>query len=74
MMKKVLTPCFECKDRTSICHGQCEKYLDYSKRLNETNEMIKKKRELTQLVNDLNIASYRKGARTFTKKYRKRGY
>ena len=71
MMKKQETPCYQCPNREIGCHPICEKYLEYSRKLNETNEMIKKKRELTQLVNDLNIASYSKRVRNFKKKYRK---
>ena len=73
MTKKADTPCYKCPDRNFDCHPQCEKYLAFRKSLDETNEMIKKKRDLTEAVNDLNIASYRKGMRDFKKKYRKKG-
>lgn len=73
MIKKADTPCYKCPDRNVDCHAQCEKYLAFRKSLDETNEMIKKKRDLTEAVNDLNIASYRKGMRDFKKKYRKKG-
>lgn len=31
-------PCHDCKDRVIGCHGKCEKYLEFRKKLDIQNE------------------------------------
>lgn len=43
-MKK--TPCIDCKDRSSICHGICEKYKEWkAEHERETEEQRKMKKQ-----------------------------
>ena len=38
------SPCYECPDRTIGCHGDCEKYEDY------TTERIELKKEIGRMT------------------------
>jgi len=33
------TPCYKCDDRTATCHGECEKYKDWRKELEEKKRL-----------------------------------
>lgn len=37
--------CLNCKDRKSLCHSNCKKYLEYRKRIDFIN---KRKREINE--------------------------
>ncbi len=50
MDKTIITPCYECNDRTEDCHCICEKYKAFEKARNERYEERKK---LSQQLGDI---------------------
>lgn len=42
-------PCYKCKDRTLVCHSECEKYLKYRKAIDDKKA---KEREYTEYLDD----------------------
>ena len=43
-MKRPESPCLDCKDRHESCHADCEKYIQYTKALDEYRETVKANR------------------------------
>lgn len=39
------SPCKDCQGHTDICHGQCAKYLEWSRERQEMNEALRKQKE-----------------------------
>ena len=37
-------PCYNCEKRHIGCHVTCDKYIEYKKRINHTNGMIKREK------------------------------
>ena len=35
---KAVSPCKGCEDRSPKCHGTCEKYLEFTEKLNQEKE------------------------------------
>lgn len=38
-------PCLDCEERHPGCHSECEKYLEYRKKLDEARAKYQKQRE-----------------------------
>lgn len=43
-------PCYKCDDRYPGCHGYCEKYLEYRKKLDEVNEKARLDNEMRNSI------------------------
>ena len=44
------TPCYNCEDRTDHCHGECERYREWSAKHAEELERIRKERQVDQAI------------------------
>lgn len=56
--RNIKVPCRKCPDRTATCHAECEKYLEYKKKLSELSEGKYKRHHADEY-----LADYRKKRR-----------
>ena len=52
--------CKDCENRTPLCHCFCDDYAEYKKELAEYNEIIRKKKEQENIMNDYIHDNYKK--------------
>lgn len=55
-MSSIKSPCFGCKNRTIGCHSNCEKYIKFSKILDD----IRKKKKLQSISDGYDMSNGRR--------------
>lgn len=60
----IASPCKDCKGRHMLCHSECDKYLEYRRKLDEINEKL----AFENMVDGYNIDSVRKAVKRNNKK------
>lgn len=68
-MTMIKPPCKDCEERHTLCWGECERYAEYKRALEEMNEHRRRDRDVLEYVHD----RQRKADRMDTMNYTKRG-
>lgn len=66
----IKAPCHECKDRRIGCHGECEKYISFSRENKELRERIKTENELFSYKQTENDKKLHRKFRKVNSRYR----
>lgn len=53
-------PCYNCDERISGCHSECDLYLTYRRALDKYNEQLRAEQERETLVNDFQVKQIQK--------------
>lgn len=62
----IMPPCGDCKERAPLCHGKCEKYIEYRKKLEKAKQYLSR-----TPADEYNISGAKKNADKTARKKRK---
>ena len=61
-MKKIYSPCFKCERRIVGCHGNCEDYIEYKKKIKVSEDAFSKL-ILDEIIDNVLIGNLERGKR-----------